>query len=126
MRSVLFFIFLFALLLRGFDQLQAGKLVHTTCYLAAQAMKKSQKNQPTEPSSFKSISAQEQNAFIICEKPEENSNDAFARKNKSLTRDVPFHSRIFYLNYLYGCFPDRLPACSQLPCKYISQRALRI
>lgn len=126
MKGALFFIILLALLIRGFDQLQDGKLVHTTCYLAAQEMKKSQRTKPSDQPSVNKFNDQEQSAFIDVEEPEENSHEEFARRYKLLTRDIPFYSDIFYLNSLYGCFLDRLPVRGYLSCKYITQRALRI
>lgn len=126
MKGALFFIILLALLIRGFNQLQDGKLVHTTCYLAAQEMKKSQRTKPADQPSVNKFSDQEHAVFMDVEEPEEDSHQEFARRCKLLTRVIPFHSDTFCLNSLYGCFPDRLPERGFLSCKYITQRALRI
>lgn len=130
MRRVFFFIFLFTLLLRGIDQVYAGKLVHTTCFLADQEFRKSQKTRGCKAGevqgSFETIHEKAFQQELLFEEIEDNSNNDFSRKYKLLTSHFYFSTYNFYLHHLYGSLNDRLPAGSWLSCKYITQRALRI
>jgi hypothetical protein len=130
MRRVFFFIFFFTLLLRGVDQVYAGKLVHTTCFLADQEFRKSQKARGCkaggEQGSIETIHARDVQQDLLFEEIDNNSNNDFARKYKSLSAFFSFSTYNFYQHYYYGFLNDRLPAGSWLYCKYITQRALRI
>lgn len=130
MRRAFFFIFLFTLLFRGVDQVSAGKLVHTTCFLADQEFRKSQKargcQSGEEQSIFEIIHASDQQRDLIFEEIVENEQLHFTRKYKLLTGYYFAPTHIFFQHYLYGCLSDCLPGGNYLPCKYIIQRALRI
>ena len=130
MRKVFFFIFLFTLLLRGLDQVYAGKVVHTTCFLADQEFRKSQRNRgggaSDEQASFHSFESRNVQQDLICEEIEDENNNDFARKYKLLTGYPSILTQNLSQKHLYGCLRDRLPDCSHLYCKYITQRALRI
>lgn len=125
MRKVFFFIFLFTLLLRGVDEVYAGKLLHTTCFLADQEFRRTQKGK--EDYSFvQTVYDNSSHCDIICEEPQDDGHQDFAKKYKLLTGYYSIHTPTFYYYHLYGCLKDRLPDEKSLACKYITQRALRI
>lgn len=130
MRKLFFFIFLFTLLLRGFDQVYAGKLVHTTCFLAEQEFRKIQKGKGIDEGenhfSLKAADSRELRQDLVFEEIDDETNNDYARKYKLLTGYIPILTHTFFQNHFYDCLKDRLPACSYLSCKYITQRALRI
>ncbi|MBO9635366.1 MAG: hypothetical protein J7578_19825 [Chitinophagaceae bacterium] len=130
MRKLFFFIFLFTLLLRGVDQVYAGKLVHTTCFLAEQEFRKMQRGKGNDQGeshlSFTATDSKEVQQGLVFEEIDDQTNNDYARKYKLLTGYLPILTHTFYQNHIYGCLKDRLPACSYLSCKYITQRALRI
>lgn len=130
MKRAFFFIFLFTLLLRGVDQVSAGKLVHTTCFLAEQEFRKTQEgrgNQSGEDQgTIRIIHALDHQQDLVFEEIIENDNHNNARKYKLLTGFLSVPTHTFFQNYLYGCLSDCLPGGNYLSCKYIAQRALRI
>lgn len=130
MRKAFFLIFLFTLLLRGIDQVYDGRLIYTTCYLADQEFRKIQKGREDksgeDQASFETTSTQSYQQALVYEEIGENDPYNFARKYKLLTGYHAVPTGTFFQNYLYGCLRDRLPDGSNLYCKYITQRALRI
>lgn len=115
--------------MRGVDQVYAGKVVHATCFLADQELRKAQKGKGTNAEdryTFSCSDSREVQQDLIFEEIDDETNNDFARKYKLLTGYFSFPTHTFYQIHFYGCLKDRLPACSHLSCKYITQRALRI
>lgn len=117
MKLVTFFVYLFFLLLRGYDCVYIGtdqKSVHYT------------PQQHIEKTSFHRISGREdhdtpQDGFLAEEIEEDETESLFARKHILLAR------AFFSLPAAAHTYTKAPPAFVSLPsCKYIVQRALRI
>jgi hypothetical protein len=130
-RLVVFFVFLFFLLLKGYD-VYTGTHHNSVGYTPllniekAQQVKFTNKDQGYSVSKYTNLHKKEE--YIIADDTEdEDANNLFARKYKLLAKCYLTLSYLFILRYLYNCFKASLTFCSPLSYnKYIVQRVLRL
>lgn len=131
MRGVIFFVYLCFLLLRGGICVYNGVHHEKMSYPPAKYLDKKRRSNCTNTSlSFgivKGIDAQH-DEIVMCEDMEEDDDDVNAaeKKDRLNTKGNLLFPQALIINYLYACHKEKLLFYNHLPCKYITQRALRI
>jgi hypothetical protein len=132
MRGVIFFMYLCFLLLKGVGFVHAMVYHDKMNYPPVQYLEKRQRGKCTNTSlSFGAIKdgGSPNEEAIVCDDVEDDDDDASnlsVRKYKMLTGPGAPFPHALVVNYLYGCYTDKLLYYGYLPDKYITQRALRI
>lgn len=130
MKAIVFFVCLFSLLLNRNDCIYGStSRLHKNNCSPTNNYKQQQKftNSNRHNTIIENSSSYEKDEYLIDDEVEDkNTNNAFARKFKLLSRRYLLLPDTFILSYLYISLSDQLSISGHLLYRYITQRVLRI